>query len=420
MRMRIKSAVLAAVLVVSLVGAAAAPAATQQADGEAYSGTFVQFQTNSNTVADYAVDGSVVVESVTAQSASETDGGIGIGASSSTTIDGSGVSSQNSAGARASVAFESGTEMEAHDNQRGVVTFTSTDGEQVVQANVSGDAQAESEDDSRVVVTSDDGTQGTFFIVGDGEVTTSEDGRVMASVREDSQLVYRQYNGERSEADEKQERMIQNGTATAEAYVYGAAEAEGDSDTATETESGTEARGTSVVEYGQDTDVEIQERSRDRVNMTVERTESQGKVVITTVSESAVENAESLKVYVDGEAAAQADSYGEVQQATRDGDNSRYLVRQSSSAEAATDVVIGINHFSERQVSMQSGDDSTNGDSETETETETDSMDDDSDGDSETETDAEDDGSDGDGAGFGVIAALVALAATLVAVRSRL
>ena len=141
--MRLKSAVLAAVLVVSLVGAAAAPAATQQAEGEAYSGTFVQFQTNSNAVADYAVDGSVVVENVTAQSASETDGGIGIGASSSTSIDGSGISSQNSAGAKASVAFESGTDMEANDNQRGVVTFTSTDGEQVVQANVSGQAESE-------------------------------------------------------------------------------------------------------------------------------------------------------------------------------------------------------------------------------------------------------------------------------------
>ncbi|PSQ42057.1 PGF-CTERM sorting domain-containing protein [Halobacteriales archaeon QS_9_68_42] len=411
--MRIRSAVLAAVLVVSLVGAAAAPAATQQAEGEAYSGTFVQFQTNTNAVADYAVDGSVVVESVTAQSASETDGGIGIGASSSTAIDGSGISSQNSAGARASVSFESGTDMEANDNQRGVITFTSTDGEQVVQANVSGNAQTEG--DNRVVVTGDDGAQGTFILIGDGNVTTSEDGRVVAGVQEDSRLVYRQYNEERSEADETQERMIQNGTATAEAYVYGAAEAESDGDTATETESSTddaEASGTSVVEYGQDTDVEIQERSRDRVNMTVERTESQGKVVIATVSESAVENAESLEVYVDGEAAAQADSYGEVQQATRNGDNSRYLVRQSSSAEAATDVVIGINQFSERQVSMQSAD-STDGDSGTETEA--DSMDD-----SETETDAEDDGSSGDGAGFGVAAALVALAATLVAVRSRL
>ena len=398
--MRLKSAVLAAALVVSLVGAAAAPAATQQAEGEGYSGTFVEFQTNSNAVADYAVDGSVIVENVTAQSASETDGGIGVGASSSTSIDGSGVSSQNSAGAKASVAFESGTEMEANDNQRGVVTFTATDGEQVVQANVSG--QAESEGDSRVVVTSDDGAQGTFFIVGDGEVTTSEDGRVMASVQEDSQLVYRQYNEERSDEDETQERMIQNGTATAEAYVYGSAESGGEA----------ESEGTSVVEYGQDTSVEVQERSESQINMTVERTESQGKVIITTVSESAVENAESLEVYVDGEAAAQANSYGEVQQATQDGEESRYLVRQSSSAQAATDVVVGINEFSERQVSMQSADDG--GEM---TETEDGSMDDEM---TETEDGSTDDGSDGDGAGFGVIAALVALAATLVAVRSRL
>ena len=78
--MHIRAIVLAGLLVCSVVGAAAAPAATQQAEGEAYSGTFVQFQTQENAVSEYAVDGSVVVESVTAQSASETDGGLGVDA----------------------------------------------------------------------------------------------------------------------------------------------------------------------------------------------------------------------------------------------------------------------------------------------------------------------------------------------------
>ena len=126
--------------------------------------------------------------------------------------------------------------------------------------------------------------------------------------------------------------------------------------------------------------------------MTAERTESQGKVVITTVSDEAFGSADSTEVFVDGEAAAQADSYGEVRQATRDGDNSRYLVRQSSSAEAATDVVVGINQFSERQVSMQS------------------------------DGDTGDDGgiSDADGPGFGALAAIAALGGALVALRRRM
>ena len=397
MQMNLRATVLTALLVTSVIGAAAAPAATQQAEGEAYSGTFVQFETGNAAVTNYAVDGSVVVDSVRAQSASETEGGIGVdaGASSSTAISGSAVSTSSQGSASASVAFESGTDMEAHDNQRGVVTFTASDGDQVVQANVSGDAS--SEGDSRVVVQGDDGAQGTFIVVGDGNVTTNADGQVTARVEEDSQLVYRQYNDERSDSEKTQEEMIQNGKATAEVYVYGAAESGEDGEESAE----------SVVTYGQDTNAEVQERSQNRINVTVERTESQGKVLITTVSESAVENAESLEVYVDGEAAAQAESYSDVRAATEGADQSRYMVRQSGSAEAAVDVIVGINQFSERTVSMQSAGDggeptATDGD---------DTMDgDDTDG---------GDGTDGDGAGFGVLAALVALAAALIAVRKR-
>jgi hypothetical protein len=398
--MNLRATVLSLLLVTSVFGAAAAPAATQQAEGEAYSGTFVQFETGNAAVTNYAVDGSVVVDSVRAQSASETEGGIGVdaGASSSTSISGSAVSTRSQGDASASVAFESGTDMEAHDNQRGVVTFTASDGDQVVQANVSGDAS--SEGDSRVVVQGDDGAQGTFIVVGDGNVTTNADGQVTARLTEDSQLVYRQYNDERSDSEKTQEEMIQNGKATAEVYVYAAAESGGDS-----AEDG-EENAESVVTYGQDTNAEVQERSQDRINVTVERTESQGKVLITTVSESAVENAESLEVYVDGEAAAQAESYSDVRAATEGADQSRYMVRQSGSAEAAVDVIVGINQFSERTVSMQSAGDggestATDGD---------DTMGDDTDG---------GDGTDGDAAGFGVLAALVALAAALIAVRKR-
>ena len=74
--MRFRSTAVTVMLVVAAVGAAAAPAATHQAEGEAYSGAFVAFEATDAAVADYAVDGSVVVENVTVQSASETDAGI--------------------------------------------------------------------------------------------------------------------------------------------------------------------------------------------------------------------------------------------------------------------------------------------------------------------------------------------------------
>jgi PGF-CTERM protein len=371
--MRFRSAAVAVLLAVAAVGAAAAPAATQQAEGEAYSGAFVTFEATDAAVADYEVDGSVVVENVTVQSASETDGGIDAGLGAVTSVNGSGLS-VSTGDAGATLTTESGAKMEANDNKRGVLQVRANGESQVVQAEVSG--QAESESDKRVVVRNDDGTEGAFLVVGDGEATTDDDGDVVARIEGDGQLVYRQYEGERSDDDESQEQMIQDGTAAAEVYVHSAAES-GDE---------AESEGTSVVHYSEDTTVEVTERSESEINMTAERGKSEGAVIITTVSEEAFGSAESTEVFVDGEAAAEAESYSEVQDATEGADNSRYLVRQSASAEAATDVVVGVNHFSERSVSMQrSGDGG--------------------------------DGITADGPGFGVLVALAALGAAFVAAR---
>jgi PGF-CTERM protein len=377
--MRFRAAALAMLLVASAVGAAAAPAATQQAEGEAYSGAFVEFETTSAAVSDYAVDGSVVVENVTAQSASESGLGLDAGLESVTSVNGSVAGVDLGADAAATVTTESGAEMEAHDNQRGVLQIHAGGESQVVQADVSGEAEAES--DERVVVSNGDGSQGAFIVVGDGETTVNEEGDVVARLEGDSQLVYRQYEGERTDSDRKQERMIRNGTATAEVYVHGAAESGSDA----------EDNATSVVEYGQDTTVEVQEHSESEINVTAERSQSQGKVVITTVSEEAFGSAESTEVFVDGEAAAEVDSYGEVRSAAQGGEESAYMVRQDSSASAATDVVVGVNHFSERSISMQS-DGETGGDGGL---------------------------SGADGPGFGALVALAALGAAFVAARYR-
>ena len=375
--MRFRSAAVAVLLAVAAVGAVAAPAATQQAEGEAYSGAFVTFEATDAAVADYEVDGSVVVENVAVQSASEIDGGIDAGLGAVTSVSGSGLSVQGTGDAGATLTTESGAQMEANDNQRGVLQVRANGESQVVQAEVSG--QAESESDKRVVVRNDDGTEGAFLVVGDGEATTDDDGDVVARIEGDGQLVYRQYDGERSDDDEDQERMIQDGTAAAEVYVHSAAEGGGDA----------EGEATSVVQYSEDTDVEVEERSESEINMTAERSESEGRVIITTVSDEAFGSAESTEVYVDGEAAAEAESYSDVEAATQGADQSRYLVRSDSSAQAATDVVVGVNEFSERSISMQSDGD-TGGD-----------------------------GIAADGPGFGALLAVAALAAAFVAARYR-
>jgi PGF-CTERM protein len=375
--MRLKATALALLVAVSMVTMAAAPAAaTQQADGEAYSGANIEFQTTGNAVAEYAVDGNVIVENVTVQSASEAEssGGLDAGLEATTDIDAAGLEIQSQSRASATIRSESGAEMETHDNQRGIIQVRADGQSQVVNVNVSGDAESES--DERVVVTKEDGSQGTFIVVGDGEVVVNEEGNVNADIEQGSQLVYRQYDGERSDDDRTTERMIQNGTATAEVYVQ-------------QSQEGGEETVADAVEYGEDTSVEIKSASESQVNMTVERSQSQGKVILTTVSDAAFQNAGDLTVTVDGEAAAQADSYSAVQQSASEGDEPRYYVAQSSSAEAMTDVAIGIDHFSERNVAMQ-GDGGDGGDGGT---------------------------TDGDGAGFGPAVALLAVVGTLLAAR---
>ena len=395
--MRHRAVLLSALLAFSLVGGVAAPAAGQQANGESYAGTHVEFRTTGSSVADYAVGGDVLVENVSVQSAGEArnQAGVGLDAGLESTTDfrGAGLQLASSASASATVEVESGAEMRAHDNSRGVLQVRASDGAQVVTADLGdgSEASAEGDDGKRVVVSNDDGSQGTFIVVGDGEVVVDQNGDVTAEIEQDSQLVYRQYQEERSDSDEEAERMIENGTATAEVYVQ-AGQSEGES----AAEDGQNAT-VQTVKYGQDTTVEVADRSRDRLDMTVERSQSQGKVVLATLSEAAFENAQDVQVTVDGEAATQADSYGAVEQSAQDGDEPRYYVQQSSSAEATTDVAIGIDHFSARNVVLSSAD-----------------------GSQQTDGGSTDDGSgdtDADGAGFGVLGAIAALAAALIAAR---
>jgi PGF-CTERM protein len=447
-----KALVVAVTLVVSAVGtpAAAATANTgQQTSGQVQSGTYVSFEATDDAVVDYTVNGNTVVEGMSVQSASEarseSGGGLGLGGS---VFAGAGLSVASSFSADASttatIQAESGAEIEAHDNDRGIVVIRSNGESHVARFNGTDDSEAEQASEKRAVITNDDdGATASVIVVGDGNVTVSDGGNVTAMAEEDSRVVYRQYEGERSDSEKQQERMIANGTAVAEVYVQAAgdaaSEAGDDSDetaTATPTEAPSEEaeeRSADVVRYSEDTTVEVTEQSANTFNATVERTESEGKVVIMSVSEAAFESAESaedLEVYVDGEAAAQAESYSAVKAATQGGESSKYLVRSSSSAQASADVVVGINHFSERQLSMQSDDDGggdatpTDGDGSDDgddaTPTDGDGSDD---GDDATPTDGDDGSDDGGGTesggqpGFGAAVAVVALAGAALLAR---
>jgi len=376
-----------AILVVSVLSPMAAMATTNQ-EAQAYSGSHVSFETESNAVVNYTVDGTETFESVRVDSQSSARSEFGMDASANLSlfanITGAALSlqSQSEAQARATVTTESGATIDANDNGHGSLVVTASDDSQYVVLNTSGSAEVESESENRVVFTTEDGTTATAIVVGEGEVAMSGDGNLTASLESESSLAVRTYGESRTDSDAEQERMIANGTAAASVYLM----QEGDEQV------------TNTVTYAQDTTVNVSQRAEGQVNMTVERAESEGRVVITHVSEETFESAEDVQVMVDGEAAASASSYAELRQAANGGDSSAYMVEQSSSASASAsaDVLVGINHFSTRNVGMTDSSDQSGGDG--------------SDGDDPGETET----SSG-GPGFGVAVALVALLAAAAA-----
>lgn len=336
---------LATVTSLLLVAAGVVPAAavgvavTQQS--EAYSGTHVSFDTTNSGVVNYSVDDRVLVESMAVQETNQI--GTGLKLSAVTSLPGSAVTVDSRTQTSATMKADSGAKLTANDNGQGILVMEANGKSHFVTANLSSDTQAEQDDKRRVVVTNADGTQGTFIVVGDGQVTVNENDNLSAKLGQNGKLVYRQYDGQRSDSDAQQERLISNGTASAEVHLL-------------QSSDGSNETTANVVNYSEDTTVDVTETSENKVNMTVERSKSQGRVIITSVSNRTFESAESIQVAVDGKAAARADSYSDVAEATQGGDQSAYLVEQSSEAEATADVVVGINHFSERTVTMSSDD----------------------------------------------------------------
>lgn len=379
---------IAALVAVAIVGSVFAPAATA-AQTNAYGGSHIAFDTTNNAVVDYSVDGDTVFESVKVQSKStaESNSGIEIGGdlAAVTGFVGAAVSVEASSTTSATVTAESGATLTAHDNHNGILVVRSGSNSQFVEVNVSSESEVHAESDGRVVVESASGTTGTFIVVGDGDVTVNEDGNVSAELASHSKLVFRTYPEGRDEADKTQEKLIAEGKAAASVYVMQK------SDSSSETV-------VDVVQYSQNTSVEVTQRTESSVTMSAERAKHEGKIIITSVSKAVIESTDDMSVMVSGNAAVRASSYSELESAIGS-DTSKFMVQQESSVDATADVLVSVNHFSERQVTMQ--DSSEDGDTGTATTSADDSP--------ETTT------SGSTGPGFGVVLAVLSIVAVAIA-----
>ncbi len=384
---RSRTAVVLAALVVAATAlpAAAASLGTHQQQAQSangYAGTNVAFTTNASAVANYSVGGATVFDRVAVQSQSEAEAeaglSAGLGLEGVTGVAGAAASLQTTSNTEASVTFESGARLQAHDNGHGSMVLVANENDQYVTANVTSDATLEAQSDDRVVIHNGNGSHSAVLVAGNGSVDVNAAGNLTADVRAESRLVVRTYGEERSSTAKTQERMIANGTATAQVYMGVEGEAEAD-----------------VVTYESDTDVSVTTQTENTVNVTVDRAESEGRVVMASMADSTVESDGELDVLVDGEAAVQASSYSELRSAAHSGATSKYMLASQTEAEASADVLVAVNHFSERTVTMQSGEDSST---------------DGGDGDDSNQVDNDDDPTTGSGGpGFGVIVGVMAL-----------
>lgn len=390
---RVATVAIAMLLVTTSLAPAVAAHGSQDSSGKAYAGTNVTFDVSERAITDYAVGGEQVLGSVKVQSTSsaENSGGLGVdaGLSAVTSLDGALLSVNAKTEANATVKTSGSATMTAHDNGNGILVVSTGGESQYVQANVSSDATAEAESDSQVSVTTANGTEGSFVVVGDGTVTVNEQGDVSAKLEEDAKLVFRSYPDGKDDRDERQEQLIANGTAAGEVHVM----REG-GETVTDT-----------VTYTQDTAVTAKQSGENAVSVTVNRSQHEGKVVVTSVSKGVLNAANGLNVTVDGEAAAEASSYGELRSAIGS-DQSKYMVRQSSgaSAEASADVLVAVNHFSTKTIEMSGSDGSGDGTTDGGETSESDDANDDG-------TTSNENGQPGFGLAVGVVSLVAAFAA---------
>lgn len=396
-------------IAIVLVASTAPAALAQEGDASAYAGSTLSFEANGTGLVDYAVGGETVAESIRVNSQSEAESGLSLGTSvdlgAIAGLEGSAISVGSTTETSATIRADSGATIRAHDNGHGSLVVSSDGEPQYVEIGLNEDASVESAGDGRVVVTTADGTKATVLATGDGAVSVNDDGNVTAAVEGESRVVMRAYADGRSDADAKTEDLIANGTAAASVYLTG--------------------DGTDTVTYDGETAVEVTRRAEGTVEMTVDRSSHDGTVVVTSVAESTFESAEDVEVSVDGSAAARASSYAELESAANGGETSKYMVQGGSSASASADVLVAVNHFSARDITLSSGGDSADGDAGTDA---TESTDDGTevgggDGDagdgSATATTADGDQATtpgGSGPGFGVVLALGAFVALLVGV----
>ncbi|WP_135829735.1 hypothetical protein [Halorussus halobius] len=371
---RLATDLLVLLLVASVAPAASAAGAPDRTGVHSYAGTHVSFDVDDRAVTDYAVDGETILDSLRVASRERVEESDPVDANASlsaaTHVDGAGLNLTATTGTEARIAAETGATLAAHDNRHGVLVVASGEGTDYAVADLPPGASAAADGDAAVAVTTENGTEATVFVVGEGAVGVTDAGDVTARLGEDARLAVRSYPAGKDAADDERERLLADGAASAEVYVTtergtangtGNASNAGNADdpgsvtdprNASDGESASDAPRAVVdaVTYDDNTTVTADRVREGDVSLAVNRTTREGTILLASVS-PALLDADQATVTVDGEAAAEAATYSQLAGAVGS-QQSRYVVAEGANASA--EVGVGVSHFSERIVAVTS------------------------------------------------------------------
>ncbi|MFB6236347.1 MAG: PGF-CTERM sorting domain-containing protein [Halopenitus sp.] len=338
--MRRLTVLVATLLVVSM----AAPAAvTPAAAGEhEYDGKHVSFDIKSNGIAEYSVNNETLFSSVKTQAASEAavDVGAGVDASAIAGFEGAGLEATSTTTAAARFRTENGAQVAAHDTERGHLTIHATEQRTLVQINMSDPVGTTPK--GTLIVVGGAKQVGSVFIVGEGNLSITEEGNIVADLHKGSGLVFRSNGENRTTQDQATERLIERGAAAGEVYV-----SKRNGEVVADT-----------VQYDTDISVEIAQYEKGFVEVAVNRTTEKGTIVIMEVSKKLIEDPGAASVRVSGTEATRVDTHAELRRSLGKGEPT-YKVSQATTSQANAAVLVAIDSFSRQTVVIEERQEST-------------------------------------------------------------
>lgn len=220
----------------------------------------------------------------------------------------------------------------AHDNTNGILKFKA-EKDTKVKLNLSANAVVGDESEKKVSIKADN-VETTVMIAGPGSLDV-ENNTIKANLRESSQLISKSYPGGKEKGDDEIESGIVNGNISAEVQIFNE----------------TEGTTNDTVEYSPTVTIKEIKATKGEISVTADSKTEAGTTIAIIVENSMLPaEVNNLSIKVDGEATVNASSFYELY-ATRKEDKPRSMVIKG---DTCTKILVAVNHFSERAISIES------------------------------------------------------------------